>query len=88
MAYIIVVVYRCVCSRNYPEWRASWFNEKSDESGEEQVLLEAIPVVLDGHHQDIECLSTDGTNIVSTCLGKENNNTFYCQAMLETKSVI
>lgn len=31
LAYMMVVLYRCVCTRNYAEWRASWANEKSDE---------------------------------------------------------
>lgn len=69
LAYTVVVLYRCICSRNYAEWRASWFAEKSDESGDDQVLLEALPVVLEGHQQEIECIATDGTNIVSACLG-------------------
>jgi hypothetical protein len=24
LAYTMVMLYRCVCSRNYAEWRASW----------------------------------------------------------------
>lgn len=69
LAYTVVVLYRCICTRNYAEWRASWFTEKSEESGDDQVLLEAQPVVLEGHQQEIECIATDGTSIVSACLG-------------------
>ncbi|KAK9879461.1 hypothetical protein WA026_006532 [Henosepilachna vigintioctopunctata] len=70
LAYIFFVIYRCVCSRNYAEWRASWYNsDKSDESeNESQILLEAIPTVLDGHQQEVEWLVTDGNMIVSCCL--------------------
>ncbi|XP_063901523.1 sterol regulatory element-binding protein cleavage-activating protein isoform X2 [Zophobas morio] len=69
LGYIVVVFYRCICSRNYAEWRASWFSsEKSDENVEDQVLLEAMPVVLEGHQQEIECIATDGVNLVSSSL--------------------
>ena len=27
VAYTMVMLYRCVCSRNYAEWRASWAGE-------------------------------------------------------------
>ncbi|CAG9814063.1 unnamed protein product [Phaedon cochleariae] len=69
LAYALVVLYRCVCSRNYAEWRASWSNERAEESQDEQVLLEAVPVMLEGHQQEIECVTADGANIVSACLG-------------------
>ncbi|XP_057669647.1 sterol regulatory element-binding protein cleavage-activating protein isoform X1 [Diorhabda carinulata] len=79
LAYAFVVLYRCICSRNYAEWRASWFNEKVIEQQEDQVLLETMPVSLEGHSQEIECIATDGTNIVSACLGGQikvfDNNT-------------
>lgn len=68
LGYTFVVLYRCICSRNYAEWRASWFSEKNEENVEEQVLLEAVPVVLDGHQQEIECIATDGVNLVSSSL--------------------
>ncbi|RZC39326.1 sterol regulatory element-binding protein cleavage-activating protein [Asbolus verrucosus] len=68
LAYTFVVLYRCICSRNYAEWRASWFNEKAEENVEEQVMLEAVPVVLDGHQQEIEWITTDGATLVSSSL--------------------
>lgn len=68
LTYLLIALYRCVCSRNYAEWRASWFNERNDESGEAPVLLEVLPVVLDGHTQEIECLATDGFTVASSCL--------------------
>ncbi|XP_018574713.1 sterol regulatory element-binding protein cleavage-activating protein [Anoplophora glabripennis] len=90
LAYTVVVLYRCICSRNYAEWRASWFAEKSDESGDDQVLLEALPVVLEGHQQEIECIATDGTNIVSACLGGQlkvwDNNTGELLTQVNRKS--
>lgn len=69
LAYTLIVLYRCICSRNYAEWRASWYSEKTEEK-EDQVLLEALPIVIDGHHHQIECLASNGKRIVSICLGK------------------
>ncbi|PNF43351.1 hypothetical protein B7P43_G14464 [Cryptotermes secundus] len=31
--------------------------------------MEAVPLVLDGHPQEVECLATDGCVVVSSCLG-------------------
>jgi len=28
VAYTMVMLYRCVCSRNYAEWRASWAGDR------------------------------------------------------------
>ncbi|CAG9864006.1 unnamed protein product [Phyllotreta striolata] len=90
LAYAFVVFYRCVCSRNYAEWRASWFNEKVDSEQEDQVLLEAMPISLDGHNQEIDCIATDGTNIVSACLGGQlkvfDNNTAELIGQIDRKS--
>ncbi|XP_060518686.1 sterol regulatory element-binding protein cleavage-activating protein isoform X2 [Cylas formicarius] len=69
LAYAFILLYKCVCSRNYAEWRASWFPENSEEPVDEQVLLEAVPVVVEGHQQDVECIATDGLNLASACLG-------------------
>ncbi|GLH11360.1 F-box/WD repeat-containing protein 7 [Gryllus bimaculatus] len=70
LAYTMVVLYRCVCSRNYAEWRTSWAGENEDtRDGITQVVKEAVPLVLDGHQQEVECLSTDGAVVVSSCLG-------------------
>lgn len=70
VAYMLVVLYRCVCSRNYAEWRASWSGD-SEEARDAitQVVMEAVPLILEGHQQEVECLSTDGAVIVSSCLG-------------------
>nr|XP_023029446.1 sterol regulatory element-binding protein cleavage-activating protein-like [Leptinotarsa decemlineata] len=92
LAYAFVVLYRCICSRNYAEWRASWFNEKSGDefSQEDQVLLEAVPVILEGHQQAIECLVADSTSIISACLGGQlkvwDNNTGELIANIDRKS--
>ncbi|XP_014205675.1 sterol regulatory element-binding protein cleavage-activating protein [Copidosoma floridanum] len=70
VAYTMVVLYRCICSRNYAEWRASWSSsqEKVNQDSATQVVLEALPLVLEGHVQEIECIATDGNTVASSCL--------------------
>ncbi len=33
LLYLAVVLYRCVCSRNYAEWRDSWKGDASENKG-------------------------------------------------------
>ncbi|KAK9297624.1 hypothetical protein QLX08_008761 [Tetragonisca angustula] len=68
VAYTMVVLYRCVCSRNYAEWRASWYQAEKAHDSATQLVLQALPLVLEGHTQEIECIATDGNTIASTCL--------------------
>lgn len=68
VAYTMVVLYRCICSRNYAEWRASWYQQEKNNDSFSQVVLEALPLSLEGHSQEIECVATDGDTIASTCL--------------------
>ncbi|CAH0556664.1 unnamed protein product [Brassicogethes aeneus] len=90
LAYLFVLLYKCICSRNYAEWRASWYSERKEESSDEQVLLEAVPVVLEGHQQEIECIATDGMNLVSACLNGQlkvwDNNTGELMCHIDRKS--
>ncbi|XP_058460282.1 sterol regulatory element-binding protein cleavage-activating protein isoform X2 [Malaya genurostris] len=68
VTYALVVLYRCMCTRNYAEWRASWHDGESDEPKQEQRILEGVPVQVNGHKHRIECLVTDGNMIASSCL--------------------
>ncbi|XP_011494739.1 PREDICTED: sterol regulatory element-binding protein cleavage-activating protein [Ceratosolen solmsi marchali] len=70
VVYTMVVLYRCICSRNYAEWRASWSSsqEKNSHDSATQLVLEAVPLVLEGHMQEIECITTDGNTVASSCL--------------------
>ncbi|XP_054005526.1 sterol regulatory element-binding protein cleavage-activating protein [Hylaeus anthracinus] len=68
VAYTMVVLYRCICSRNYAEWRASWHQPEKAHDSATQLVLEALPLVLDGHTQEVECIATDSNTIASTCL--------------------
>ncbi|XP_068620764.1 sterol regulatory element-binding protein cleavage-activating protein [Battus philenor] len=73
IAYMMVVLYRCICSRHYAEWRASW-NEDEEyrkiiaKQPAVQLVMEAVPLVVAGHSQEVECLVTDGDTVVSSCL--------------------
>ena len=68
--YLMFVLYRCVCSRNYAEWRSSWgaAGRSCSDGHQQDVVLEALPLRLAGHAQQVECLETDGRLVVSCCL--------------------
>ncbi|XP_049885898.1 sterol regulatory element-binding protein cleavage-activating protein [Pectinophora gossypiella] len=73
IAYMMVVLYRCVCSRHYAEWRASWNDDEEyrkiiAKQPAVQLVMEAVPLVVAGHSQEVECLVTDGEKVVSSCL--------------------
>ncbi|KAM3968582.1 LOW QUALITY PROTEIN: SREBP cleavage activating protein [Aphomia sociella] len=73
IAYMMVVLYRCICSRHYAEWRASWnedamYRKIIEKQPAVQLVMEAVPTVVAGHSQEVECLVTDGEKIVSSCL--------------------
>ncbi|XP_012541992.1 sterol regulatory element-binding protein cleavage-activating protein [Monomorium pharaonis] len=68
VAYTMVVLYRCICSRNYAEWRASWHQQEKTHDSVTQLVLEVAPLVLEGHNQEVECIATDGNTVASTCL--------------------
>ncbi|XP_075164889.1 SREBP cleavage activating protein [Haematobia irritans] len=67
LCYTMVVFYRCICTRNYAEWRSSW-NESSDFTQKTEQILEGVPTQIAGHKHRIECLVSDGSNIISCCL--------------------
>ena len=68
ITYTMVVMYRCICSRNYAEWRASrWEEGEAIETNSEQVL-EGFPIQVKGHKHNVECVVSDGNLIASSCL--------------------
>lgn len=67
MAYTMVVFYRCICTRNYAEWRSSW-NDTDIIHPKRQRILEGVPILVRGHTHRIECLVTDGEVVASSCL--------------------
>lgn len=81
IAYVTVVLYRCICSRHYAEWRSSssfwpwaWAGNASGGLNHEsreyysQIVAESMPLVLDGHRAPVECISADGEVVASACL--------------------
>ncbi|XP_042909704.1 sterol regulatory element-binding protein cleavage-activating protein [Parasteatoda tepidariorum] len=75
--YLMVVLYRCMCSKHYAEWRSSWKNATgsegnrlgySDGAADANLVMETFPLKLCGHSQDLEYLCTDEYTVVSTCL--------------------
>ena len=55
------MLYKCICPRNYAEWRASWVADKAGEAGSSgssggadiytQVVQESVPIVCSGLHR-------------------------------------
>ncbi|XP_065077845.1 sterol regulatory element-binding protein cleavage-activating protein [Ochlerotatus camptorhynchus] len=68
VAYTLIMLYRCMCTRNYAEWRASWTESENEEPKQEQRILEGVPIQVNGHKHRIECIVTDGNMIASSCL--------------------
>lgn len=72
ITYTMIVMYRCICSRNYAEWRASnWDDSEIMESlngKSEQQVLEGFPIQVKGHKHNIECVVSDGNLIATSCL--------------------
>lgn len=64
----MVVLYRCICSRNYAEWRASWDDKEPSPRLEKEKGVEGFPIQVRGHQHTIECIVTDGSMIASSCL--------------------
>ncbi|KAH8277884.1 hypothetical protein KR018_009642 [Drosophila ironensis] len=67
LCYTMVVFYRCICTRNYAEWRSSWHESEVLHKHTEQIL-EGVPTQIAGHKHRIECLASDGAYIISCCL--------------------
>lgn len=67
LCYTMVVFYRCICTRNYAEWRSSWHESEVPHKQTEHIL-EGVPTQIAGHKHRIECLVSDGNYIISCCL--------------------
>lgn len=53
VTYFIMVMYRCMCSKKYSKWRASWNKIPKNSKGNTyyKQMKEAVPIVLRGHLQ-------------------------------------
>ncbi|GAB0092076.1 Sterol regulatory element-binding protein cleavage-activating protein [Sergentomyia squamirostris] len=69
LTYTLVVLYRCICTRNYAEWRASWTDvDPSTRPRVEHIIQSSTPIPVTGHRHRIECLAMDGLMVASSCL--------------------
>ncbi|XP_030375310.1 sterol regulatory element-binding protein cleavage-activating protein isoform X2 [Scaptodrosophila lebanonensis] len=69
LCYTMVVFYRCICTRNYAEWRSSWHESEATVRHKQiEQILEGVPTKIVGHKHRIECLVSDGSYIISCCL--------------------
>ncbi|KAE8595342.1 hypothetical protein XENTR_v10015701 [Xenopus tropicalis] len=67
------LLYRLLCPKNYgqngvPHGRRKKGDLPCDDYGYSPPETEIVPLVLRGHHMDIECLASDGMLLVSCCL--------------------
>ncbi|XP_052801573.1 sterol regulatory element-binding protein cleavage-activating protein-like [Mya arenaria] len=92
ITYFMMMLYRCLCTRKYSKWRASWSKMPKNARGNNyfKQIKEAVPIVLRGHLQEIECLITDGSVIISSCLGGQlrvwDSVTGECLHIMQRKS--
>ena len=60
----VIVLYKCICPRNYAEWRAGWAGDRAGSAGQtggsggsgaadiySQVVQESVPIVCSGLHR-------------------------------------
>jgi hypothetical protein len=78
MIYVFVLMYRCMCTRNYAEWRASWSHTlrltkgQSNKRGTnyEYFNFETNPIRLQSHEQELIHLASNSDTpfVVSSCM--------------------
>ena len=91
LLYFVAALYRCMCSRNYAKWRSSWAKTRKPRKSSPyyKQIREAVPKVLDGHPQAVECLVTDGPLIASSCLEGQirvwDSNSGECVTVIQRK---
>ncbi|XP_067127513.1 LOW QUALITY PROTEIN: sterol regulatory element-binding protein cleavage-activating protein [Centruroides vittatus] len=78
IVYVMVLLYRCMCSRHYAEWRSSWSHQKLNNSAREEYtcsesdsyfISETFPIKLQGHSYEIENFVAEENIVASSCLG-------------------
>ena len=73
LVYLLVSLYRCLCTREYADWRSSWFEKsRSDGKNLEDLVTETLPIKFLAHNQEIEYLcanTSDGIVVTSDLLG-------------------
>ncbi len=72
--YFMMILYKCVCPRNYAKWRSSWGTQgrtSRERLRYQKKIRESVPLLLQGHNQAVDCVVTDGPLVVTSCLGGE-----------------
>ncbi|KAH7964703.1 hypothetical protein HPB49_000816 [Dermacentor silvarum] len=89
IVYLFVTLYRCMCSRNYAEWRSSWSNLYQSRDPDTFLIMDTYPIELQGHSQEIEYMITEDNTIVSSDLGGDvriwDSNTGECISILNRR---
>ncbi|XP_025093802.1 sterol regulatory element-binding protein cleavage-activating protein-like isoform X2 [Pomacea canaliculata] len=95
ITYFMVALYKCMCSRNYSRWRHSLARYKARRQRAKgtyyKQIKDAVPIILTGHNQEIECVAVDGQFVVSCCLGGQlrmwDSNTGECISIMQRYSI-
>ncbi|KAF6198482.1 hypothetical protein GE061_008230 [Apolygus lucorum] len=72
IAYACLALYHLVCTRNYAQWRSAWSSEETP-STSSQLVLQAVPLVLEGQGQCVEWLASDGSTVSCSYLSGDVN---------------
>ncbi|XP_066301686.1 sterol regulatory element-binding protein cleavage-activating protein-like isoform X2 [Branchiostoma lanceolatum] len=69
LVVILMVLYKCVCPRDYGRWAPEGRRVKVvDDPYYIRQISDSVPLVLRGHTQDVECMCSDGPTLISSCL--------------------
>ena len=79
MLYLVRMLYRCCCSRNYAEWRADWSlflqsvlsrRYRRKREIDPAKLFDMMPIKLNGHTEEIEsvCSSLESPFVATHCV--------------------
>ncbi|XP_058868959.1 sterol regulatory element-binding protein cleavage-activating protein-like [Acipenser ruthenus] len=77
LVLLLFCLYRVLCPRNYGQNGMSHGRRRGrgelpcDDYGYSPPISEISPLLLRGHHMDIECLASDGMLLVSCCLARQ-----------------
>ncbi|XP_041104077.1 sterol regulatory element-binding protein cleavage-activating protein-like isoform X2 [Polyodon spathula] len=77
LVLLLFCLYRVLCPRNYGQNGVSHGRRRGrgelpcDDYGYSPPISEISPLLLSGHHMDIECLAGDGMLLVSCCLARQ-----------------
>ncbi|KAK2173041.1 hypothetical protein NP493_908g00028 [Ridgeia piscesae] len=95
LTYALMMLYKCMCPRDYARWRSSWGygrRRRKRNSPYFNQIQDAVPLVLAGHTQEVECIACDGPLIISSCLGGQlrvwDSSTGECRTVINRKTLV